>query len=96
MDKEQIRTTLQSLQPRIEQDFRADIEGFFGSQARGSATEDSDLDVLVRFGAQANLYDLVALGDFLEGVFHCRVDIVSTRSLPEDFAGHINADLVRI
>ena len=96
MNKEEIRTTLQDLQPRIEQEFRAGIEGFFGSRARGNATANSDLDILVRFGAKANLYDLVALGDFLESVFHCKVDIVSSRSLSKDFAEQINSDLVRV
>jgi uncharacterized protein len=96
MNKEEIRTTLQDLQPRIEQEFRAGVEGFFGSQARGNATESSDLDVLVRFGAKANLYDLIALGDFLESIFHCKVDIISSRSLSKEFAEQINSDLVRV
>ena len=96
MKREEIRKTLRTLKPAIDQKFQADVEGFFGSQARGDAGEGSDLDVLVRFRTHAGLYELVELGDFLEGIFHCRVDIVSARALPEEFAAHISANLVRI
>lgn len=96
MSREEIRTVLQGLRVQVEHDFQADIEGFFGSRARDDARDDSDLDVLVRFREQASLYDLVDLGDFLEGVFKCKVDVVSTRSIPEELAPQILKDLVRI
>jgi len=96
MHRNDIRTSLQSLSARIEHEFQAGIEGFFGSRARGDDREDSDLDVLVRFGEEATLYDLVGLGDFLESVFNCKVDIVSTRAIPEELGPRIYKDLVKV
>lgn len=96
MHRDDVRTRLQSLSAQIEQEFQAGIEGFFGSRARGDEREDSDLDVLVRFGEEATLYDLVGLGDFLESVFNCKVDIVSTRALPEELEPQIYEDLVKV
>jgi len=96
MRREDIRATLQSLSAQIGREFHAGIEGFFGSRARGDEREDSDLDVLVRFGEEATLYDLVGLGDFLESVFKCKVDIISTRTLSQELEPHISEDLVKV
>lgn len=101
MNREQIRSVLGELRPHIGAEFRASVEGFFGSRAREDASETdgsdtSDLDVLVRFDDDASLYDLVGLGDFLEGVFHCNVDIVSARTLSDELEQHISEDLVRV
>jgi len=96
MDKEQIRVTLKGLQPQITQEFRASVEGFFGSRARENAADESDLDVLVRFADGANVYDLVGLGDFLERIFHCKVDVVSIHGMSNEFAAHIDEELIRV
>lgn len=40
----------------------------FGSAARGTATEDSDLDFLVEFEAGRDLFDLVALKQEFESM----------------------------
>ncbi len=34
MDKEEIRSTLRRLRPRVAREFQAELEGFFGSCAR--------------------------------------------------------------
>jgi len=43
MSREEIRIVLQGLSAQVQRDFRADIEGFFGSRARDDARDDSDL-----------------------------------------------------
>ena len=96
MSKDEIIRKLRRLRPRIERDFKAEIEGIFGSRARGEEREDSDLDVLVEFREKANVYDLVGLGDFLEATFQCKVDIVSKRALGGELEPHELKDLVRI
>ena len=96
MHRNDIRISLQSLSARIEHEFQAGIDGFFGSRARGDEREDSDLDVLVRFGEEAALYDLAGPGDFIESVFNCKVDIVSTRAIPEELGPRIYEGLVEV
>lgn len=96
MSKEKIRDILRNLYPRINREFYAEVKGFFGSQARGDAALNSDLEVLVHFHDQAGLYELIGLGDFLESVFHCKVDIVSTRAIADQMKKHILNELVRI
>jgi hypothetical protein len=96
VDRKQIQATFRGLNRRISNEFKADVQGFFGSRARGDAREDSDLDVLVRFHDEASVYDLVELGDFLEDVFRCNVDIVSVRALSEKPDQHILDELVHV
>lgn len=49
----------------------------FGSVARGEATEQSDLDLLVKLERGRTLLDLAGLGDDLEALLGCRVQIVT-------------------
>ncbi|MDX2140945.1 MAG: nucleotidyltransferase family protein [Chloroflexota bacterium] len=53
----------------------------FGSVARGDATAESDIDLLVQFQPWVSLYELVGIKQAIESVLHQSVDIV------EDHAG---------
>lgn len=53
----------------------------FGSYARGKEKEGSDIDVLVRFGEGAGLFDYTGLEFYLEDLFGVPVDVVSERDL---------------
>ncbi|HPO12387.1 MAG TPA: nucleotidyltransferase domain-containing protein [Candidatus Hydrogenedentes bacterium] len=96
MSAEEIVATLRELNGEMERDFKAVVQGIFGSRARGDDRDDSDLDVLVEFREKATIYDLVGLGDFLEEKFHCKVDVVSKRALSEKLKPHIMKELVRV
>ncbi len=96
MDRHQILDFLRSSRSEIATRFRANVEGIFGSVARGDERPESDVDVLVRFSKGASLLDLVALGDFLEDHLRRRVDIVSTRALREEIRPYVEKDLVRV
>jgi uncharacterized protein len=51
--------------------------GLFGSQARGEASEASDLDFLVEFEPGAKSFDsYMDLKEFLEDLFNRRIDLV--------------------
>lgn len=48
----------------------------FGSQANGTATENSDVDLIIEFTKPVTLITLAELRDFLETVLNKNVDIV--------------------
>ncbi|HLZ17596.1 MAG TPA: nucleotidyltransferase domain-containing protein [Cyclobacteriaceae bacterium] len=48
--------------------------GVFGSYARGENNADSDLDILVEFGEQISLFDLVGLEQDLSESLGIRVE----------------------
>lgn len=81
MDANQIRILILERKDKIKEKFKAEIVGIFGSYARGEEKEESDIDVLVRFGEGATLFDLVGLGYYLEDLFGVPVDVVSERAL---------------
>lgn len=79
MNNEDILKILSSVKAEARKRYKVEIKGVFGSQARGSSTGQSDVDILVRFDESSDLFDLVGLSLFLEEKLHCPVDVV-----PED------------
>lgn len=53
----------------------------FGSVAQGRATEDSDLDLLVKMKPGSSLLDIVAIKQDLEDLLGIRVDVVTEKAL---------------
>lgn len=96
MDKEEIIEILRRLAERIENDYKAEIIGLFGSYSRGEQSEDSDVDVLVRFGEGATLLDFMGLANFLEDELNLKVDIVSERAIREELKDQILKEVVTI
>lgn len=96
VNRDEIIDVLRQSGGHILQEYKAEIEGIFGSYARGEERDDSDLDVLVNLDEKATLFDLVGLGYFLEEVLGCKVDIVSKRALREEIKPYVFEDLIPV
>lgn len=68
----------------------------FGSYARGDATINSDLDLLVTYAAKTTFFKVVDLQDELESVTGNKVDLVSAKHIKPRLAARIESDLVKI
>jgi uncharacterized protein len=66
---------------RLAADHGASNVRIFGSVARGDATSDSDIDVLVDLQPGRSLFDLGALLEDLKTLLGCRVDVVTENGL---------------
>lgn len=55
--------------------------GVFGSFARGEATSDSDVDLLVRFSSRKSLLDLVRIEHEIEEALGREVDLLTEASI---------------
>ena len=53
----------------------------FGSFARGEASRESDVDILVEFPDDKTMFDLIDLEQKLEAVLGKKVDVVTYRAL---------------
>ena len=96
MTKDEILEILERARNEARDKYRAEIKGFFGSYARGEENAESDLDVLVEFREGATLFNLTGLGNFLEEMLHCKVDVVSKRAVREEIAPYIYGDLISL
>jgi predicted nucleotidyltransferase len=65
----------------------------FGSFARGDATPDSDLDLLVTYRSGTTLFDVFSLQDELEQTLGRKVDLISDRRISKRLERRIQRDL---
>ena len=91
-----IQKTLAESKDEIRREYKAEIQGIFGSYARGDFHADSDLDLLVDFDAGAGLFKAIGLRHFLEDRFGCKVDVVTRRALREEMRDSVYRDMVRV
>lgn len=96
IDVNQIRLLILERKDEIKEKFKAEVIGIFGSYARSEEKEGSDIDVLVRFGEGASLFDLVGLGYYLEDIFGVPVDVVSERALHPMMKDDVLRELVPV
>ena len=68
----------------------------FGSCARKEERPDSDVDLLVRFGGNASLLDIVHIRDAARNLFSRKVDVVSDRGLSSFIGKQIQEEAVPI
>ena len=77
--------------------YKADNVRVFGSVARGEATPDSDIDLLVTFQDGASLYDMSGLWQDLAELLGRSVDVVSDHpKMRERFRKRILRDAVSL
>jgi len=68
----------------------------FGSVARGEADADSDVDLLVEFGAERSLMDHAALQVELEDLIGRPVDVITEHGLRPSIRARILVEAVRL
>ena len=66
----------------------------FGSYSTGTATADSDIDLLIEKGALRSLYQLSGFRLEVEDALHLPVDVVTTESSDQEFVKMISKDKV--
>jgi len=70
--------------------------GLFGSQARGDARPDSDVDVLVDFEQTKSYFELARVQEALEKVFDKKVDLVLRNKIKSTLKHYIFNDLTTL
>jgi len=73
----------------------AESISLFGSVARGDASEDSDVDLLVEFEQTVGLLTFCRLRLYLEDILGCRVDLVTPDALKDQFRDRILREAIR-
>jgi uncharacterized protein len=81
MAKEQILNTIRSHKPEMEALYGVKRLGLFGSYVRESQRKKSDIDILVAFSRDIDLFDFLDLREYLENRLHSKVDLVMESAL---------------
>jgi len=68
----------------------------FGSTARDTARNDSDIDVLVGFDGPATSARYFGVQFYLEDLFGCPVDLVTEKALRKELRPYIDKEAVRV
>lgn len=55
--------------------------GLFGSYVRGEERESSDIDILVSFSRDVDLFDFIDLREYLETKLQAKIDLVMASAL---------------
>lgn len=96
MDTEQLLVLLGKLKPELSVRYRVREIGLFGSFVRAQQSEASDIDILVDFDENADLFDLVGLALFLEEQLQRKVDVVSKSALREELRESVLQEVVLV
>ncbi|MFB3884125.1 MAG: nucleotidyltransferase family protein [Thermodesulfobacteriota bacterium] len=95
-NKEQVLQSLRTLKPEIAKRFKVKEIGLFGSFLRSEQNPASDIDLVVEFEEKADLFDLVALGQFLEERLGRKVDLGTKGSLRKEIRRQVLKEMVSI
>ncbi len=96
MNTRDILAKLKILKPEMKRLYKVRDIGLFGSWVRGEQHGNSDIDVLVEFEDDADLFDWMALGLYLEESFNCPVDVVSRKALRPELQTMVLEQVVKV
>lgn len=84
MDRESVIQIIRAFAQKSSSRYGIQRIGIFGSLARGTIQEESDVDVVVELDRQ-DLFNLIGIKQDLEETLHTHVDIVSYRDSMNPF-----------
>jgi predicted nucleotidyltransferase len=96
MERQNILAELHAAMPELRARFGVERLGVFGSVARATAEETSDVDILVAFDGPANSQRYFGLLFFLEDLLEQPVDLVTEKALRPEIKPYIAADLIYV
>ncbi len=96
MDRDQTLALLTEHKPMLAERFGVRRLALFGSMARGTAREDSDVDILVRFDGPATADRYFGAQFYLEDLLHRPVDLVTETALKPRLRPYIEKDLINV
>ena len=92
--KEEILDKLKNVREKLKEKFKVKKIGIFGSYVSNKQKATSDIDFLVEFEDNADLFHFIGLSRYLEEIFNTKVDVISKPSLKEELKQHILEEVI--
>jgi uncharacterized protein len=93
MKKRDIINTIRINKPELETHYGVLRLGLFGSYVRGQERKKSDIDILVAFNREIDLFDFLDLREFLESRLNSKVDLVMESALKPSIGKRILSEV---
>jgi predicted nucleotidyltransferase len=93
MGKNEIIDIIKSNKPEMESRYGVRRVGLFGSYVKGRQRKKSDIDILVAFNRDIDLFDFLDLREYLEARLHAKVDLVMESALRPAIGKRILAEI---
>jgi|SRR3972149_10168592 len=81
MGKQEIINIIRNKKPDMESRYGVQRLGLFGSYVKENQRKKSDIDILVTFNRDIDLFDFLDLRAYLERQLHAKVDLVMETAL---------------
>ena len=95
-DKEEIIIMLKKLKDEIKKKYKVKSIGLFGSYVNNKQKETSDIDFLIEFEDDADLFHYTGLSFFLEDHFNKKVDVISKPTLKKELREQILQEVIYV
>lgn len=96
MNRKQALNILSRCKPVLQERYKLTALALFGSTARYSATEDSDIDILVDFDGPATSKQFFGVQFYLEDMLGLKVDLVTRKALKKELKPYVTSDCINV
>ena len=96
MKKQQILEILENHKGILQEQYGIKHLALFGSTARDTATETSDIDILISFEGIANSQRYFGTLFYLEDLLQKPIDLITDNAIRPELRPHIESDLIYV
>ena len=96
MQKSNVIQTLTQHKAKLSQQFGVSRLALFGSTARDTSNNNSDIDILVSFDGVATSQRYFGVQFYLEDLFGCPVDLVTEKALRAELRPYIEREAIDV
>ena len=94
MERKRVFEVLSRIKPKLQSEFGVTSLSIFGSTARETSTEASDVDILVAFEGPATSKRFFGVQFLIEDELGCPVDLVTEKALRKELRPYIEKELM--